>query len=58
MKPLPHNYNLPIRALGAAYNFLTVLVWNNNENKKELESILKIAEPHLAYNVGCIDFFK
>lgn len=28
MKPLPR------RALHAAYNFLTVLVWNHNENKK------------------------
>ena len=30
MKPLPVNYDPPIRALHAAYNFLTVLVWNNN----------------------------
>ena len=25
---------LPRRALHAAYSFLTVLVWNHNENKK------------------------
>jgi hypothetical protein len=25
---------LPRRALHAAYNFLTVLVWDHNENKK------------------------
>lgn len=47
-----------MRALHAAYNFLTVLIWNNIDNKKELENILKIAECHLSYNVGCIDFFK
>lgn len=58
MKPLPQNHDLSVRALNAAYNFLTVLVWNNNENKKELEGLLKVAEPHLPYNVGCIDFFK
>ena len=47
-----------MRALHAAYNFLTVLVWNNTENKKELENILSISQCHLKYNVGCIDFFK
>jgi hypothetical protein len=58
MRELPTNSLLPMRALHAAYNFLTVLAWNNIENKKELENILKIAECHLSYNVGCIDFFK
>lgn len=58
MQELPTSTLLPMRALHAAYNFLTVLIWNNNENKKQLESILKIAECHLEYNVGCIDFFK
>jgi hypothetical protein len=37
-----------MRALHAAYNFLTALVWNNIEIKKELEGIMKIAECHLA----------
>ena len=49
---------LPMRALHAAYNFLTVLVWNNIDNKKELENILQISQCHLKYNVGCVDFFK
>lgn len=35
-----------------------MLVWNNIDIKKELEFILKVAEPHLKENVGCIDFFK
>jgi hypothetical protein len=43
---------LPRRALHAAYNFLTVLVWNHNENKKELEDLLRISECHLKFNVG------
>ena len=47
MNPLPSTYELAVRALNAAYNFLTVLVWNNIDNKKELEFILKVAEPHL-----------
>jgi len=47
MTPLPSTYELAVRALNAAYNFLTVLVWNNIDNKKELEFILKVAEPHL-----------
>jgi hypothetical protein len=45
-------------ALHASYNFLTVLVWNNIENKNELEPFLAEAENHLAINVGCIDFFQ
>lgn len=49
---------LPRRALHAAYNFLTVLVWNHNENKKELEDLLRISECHLKFNVGAIDFYK
>ena len=58
MRELPTESSLPMRALHAAYNFLSVLVWNNKENKKELESVLKIGECHLSHNVGCIDFFK
>ena len=58
MNPLPSTYELAVRALNASYNFLTVLVWNNIDNKKELEFILRVAEPHLKENVGCIDFFK
>jgi hypothetical protein len=34
MYPLPVTYELSVRALNAAYNFLTVLVWNNIDNKK------------------------
>ena len=30
-------------ALHASYNFLTVLVWNNIENKNELEYLLSEA---------------
>lgn len=58
MSALPTTYALPMRALHAAYNFLTTLVWNNKENKKDLEWILKLAENHIKFNVGCIDFFK
>lgn len=36
MSELPTSDLLPMRALHAAYNFLTVLVWNNIDNKKEL----------------------
>lgn len=36
MSQLPTSSLLPMRALHAAYNFLTVLVWNNIEIKKEL----------------------
>ena len=36
MTPLPATYDMSVRALNAAYNFLTVLVWNNKDNKKEL----------------------
>ena len=36
MTPLPTTYDMSIRALNAAYNFLTILVWNNKDNKKEL----------------------
>lgn len=43
-------------ALHAAYNFLTVLVWNNIEIKNELDPFLSEAEQHIAKNVGCIDF--
>ena len=58
MRELPTGHYLPMRALHAAYNFLSVLVWNNKENKKELEEVLRLGECHLPYNVGCIDFFK
>jgi hypothetical protein len=36
MTDLSNTHFLPKRALHAAYNFLTVLVWNNIEIKKEL----------------------
>jgi hypothetical protein len=52
------NQEFPMLALHASYNFLTVLVWNNIENKNELEAFLGEAEEHLAINVGCIDFFQ
>lgn len=45
-------------ALHASYNFLTVLVWNNIENKNDLEPFLAEAEEHLGINVGCIEFFQ
>jgi hypothetical protein len=57
MEELPES-ELPSKVLHAVYNFLTVLVWNNKENKDSLEYFLKKAEVHLQYNIGCIDFFR
>lgn len=47
-----------MKVLHAVYNFLTVLIWNHNENKKDLTYFLKNAKAHLKYNIGCIDFFR
>ena len=30
MRSVPTNFDLSMRALHASYNFLTVLIWNNN----------------------------
>lgn len=40
MKNVPKQNKIPLLALHASYNFLTVLVWNNIENKNELEPFL------------------
>ena len=46
MEELPEA-DLPKKVLHATYNFLTVLVWNNKENKDSLEYFLKRAVVHL-----------
>ena len=57
MEELPEA-DLPKKVLHAAYNFLTVLVWNNKENKDSLEYFSKRAVVHLQENIGCIDFYR
>lgn len=47
-----------MKVLHAVYNFLTVMIWNHNENKKDLTYFLRFSKTHLKYNVGCIDFFR
>jgi hypothetical protein len=57
MEELPDN-KLPCKVLHAAYNFLTVLVWNNQENKDDLSYFLKKAVVHLKEDIGALDFFR
>ncbi|CAD8049274.1 unnamed protein product [Paramecium sonneborni] len=49
------------KLLHSIYDFLTILIWNNSENKQVImnnKQLIQSLEQHLKFNIGTIDFLK
>ncbi|CAD8133692.1 unnamed protein product [Paramecium octaurelia] len=47
--------------LHSIYDFFTILIWNNQENKQIIiknKQLMQSIEQHLKFNIGAIDFLK
>ncbi len=56
-RPLPVE-ELPLKLVNAIYFYLTLIVWNNHENKKEFSHCLGQLESHVQVNLGYADFLR